>query len=167
MKKTADAREISSSTPRSRSGKTHPDDGCVERQHSHYQIDMEKGEMVDELQLASSGNSQTVLIISSTSLGKGEDHLGTRLMSSFFYSLLQLGDCLKTVIFINSGVFLATEGSEILGYLQHMEERGTEIYSSQTCLSHYNLLEKLEVGSTCTMFAIAEKITEARRLITF
>lgn len=139
----------------------------VKEQYGQYHINIQKGEMADELQLASAENGQTVLIISSTSLGRGEDHLGSQLMSSFIYSLMQLEGFLKTVIFINSGVFLTTEGSEVLAHLQHMEERGIGIVSSHTCLSYYNLLDKLRVGSDCTMFAITEKIAEAQRLIAF
>ena len=132
-----------------------------------YHINIRKGEMADELQLASTENGQTVLIISSTSLGKGDSELGGQLMRSFIYSLLQVEGFLQTVIFINSGVFLATEGSDVLDYLQHMEEQGVEINSSQSCLNHYHLLDKLQVGVSCTMFAIVEKMAEAKYLITF
>lgn len=139
----------------------------VREQQGQYHINIQKREMPDELGLTATENDQCVLIISSTSLGRGDDHLGSRLMSGFIYSLAQLEGFLKTVIFINSGVFLAIEGSEVLGRLRDMEERGIEILSSQTCLSYYNLLDKLGVGSVCTMFAITEKIAGAGRLITF
>jgi hypothetical protein len=80
---------------------------------------------------------------------------------------MQLEGLLKTVVFINSGVFLATEGSDVLPYLQHMQESGVEIISSHTCLSYYQLLGKLRVGTMSNMFTITEKIAEAKRLIAF
>ena len=52
-------------------------------------------------------------------------------------------------------------------YLQHMQESGVEIISSHTCLSYYQLLGKLRVGTVSNMFAITEKIAEAKRLIVF
>jgi selenium metabolism protein YedF len=139
----------------------------VEEKQDQYHISIHKQEGLEALRLASGEYGQTVLVISSTSLGKGDDHWGGQLMTSFVYSLMRLEGFLKTVIFINSGVFLATEGSEVLSYLQHMQECGVEIISSHTCLSYYQLLGKLRVGTVSNMFAITEKIAEAKRLIVF
>lgn len=139
----------------------------VEKQ-GQFHISIHKQEAAEEaLRISSAEYGQTVLVISSTSLGKGEDHWGGQLMTSFVYSLMRLEGFLKTVIFINSGVFLTTEGSEVLSYLQHMQECGVEIVSSHTCLSYYQLLDKLRVGTVSNMFAITEKIADAKRLIVF
>jgi selenium metabolism protein YedF len=144
-----------------------PYKATVEEKQGQYHINIQKHESVQGLRLASAEYGQTVLVISSTSLGKGEDHWGGQLMNSFIYSLMQLEGLLKTVVFINSGVFLATEGSDVLPYLQHMQESGVEIISSHTCLSYYQLLGKLRVGTMSNMFTITEKIAEAKRLIAF
>lgn len=139
----------------------------VEEKQGQYHISIHRHEAADALRISSAEYGQTVLIISSTSLGKGEDHWGGQLMNSFIYSLMRLEGFLKTVIFINSGVFLATEGSQVLSYLQHMQESGVEVVSSHTCLSYYQLLGKLRVGTVSNMFAITEKIADAKRLIVF
>jgi len=144
-----------------------PYKATVEEKQGQYHINIQKHEAAEELRVSSAEYGQTVLIVSSTSLGKGDDHWGGQLMSSFIYSLMQLEGFLKTIVFINSGVFLATEGSDVLPYLQHMQESGVEIISSHTCLSYYQLLGKLRVGTMSNMFAITEKIAEAKRLIVF
>ena len=138
-----------------------------EEKKGQYHINIQKHQAAAGLRVSSAEYGHTVLIVSSTSLGKGEDRWGGQLMSSFIYSLTQLEGSLKTIVFINSGVFLATEGSDALPYLQHMQESGVEIISSHTCLSYYQLLGKLRVGTVSNMFAITEKIAEAKRLIVF
>lgn len=139
----------------------------IEEKHGSYHINIIKSEIADDLQLSGAESGQTVLVISSNVLGKGEDHLGGILMTGFIYSLAQMEGVLKSVIFINSGVFLTTEGSGVLGHLKNMEERGIEILSSSTCLTYYHLLDRLMVGTADNMFTITARIIEARRLITF
>jgi hypothetical protein len=46
-----------------------------------------------------------------TCFGRGDEELGRVLMKSFFYTLTQTDTRLKTLIFINRGVLLTTEGS--------------------------------------------------------
>jgi intracellular sulfur oxidation DsrE/DsrF family protein len=68
------------------------------------------------------------------------------------------------LLFVNSGVFLTTEGSESLEALKELEKRGVEILSCGTCLDYYHLKEKLMVGKVTNMFEIVEKTTGKRTL---
>jgi selenium metabolism protein YedF len=69
------------------------------------------------------------------------------------------------LILINSGVRLATEGSEVLETLRALSQKGIEILSCGTCLDFYGLKQKLKVGVVSNMYDIAQSLLEADRLI--
>ena len=108
---------------------------------------------------------KVVVYINSNLLGVGEEALGTILMRSFLKTLLDLRPIPSKLIFINSGVRLTTEGSEVLESLKAISERGVEILSCGTCLDFYGLKEKLKVGVVSNMYEIAQSLLEADRLI--
>lgn len=139
----------------------------VEEKQGSFYIHIDKKESSSTLSLDESIHGSTVLVISSNTLGNGEEQLGASLMRSFIYSLTQMEGVIRSIIFINSGVFLTTEGSAVLDYLTGMEERGVEILSSATCLDYYHLQDRIRVGATSNIFAITEKIIEAPHLVTF
>ncbi|HHY40664.1 MAG TPA: sulfurtransferase-like selenium metabolism protein YedF [Syntrophaceticus sp.] len=117
--------------------------------------------------VASSAEEQekAVILITSNLFGQGEEELGKTLMKSFLYALTQMEN-IKQMIFMSSGVFLTTEGSEVLELLKTMEESGVEVLSCGTCLDYYGLKDKLAVGKVTNMYAAVEAITTAARSIT-
>ena len=108
---------------------------------------------------------KAVVLITSNLFGQGEEELGKTLMKSFLYALTQVEN-IKQMIFMNSGVFLTTEGSEVLESLKTMEESGVEILSCGTCLDYYGLKDKLAVGEVTNMYTAVEAITSASRAVT-
>jgi selenium metabolism protein YedF len=108
---------------------------------------------------------KVVVYINSNLLGVGEEALGTILMRSFLKTLLDLKPMVSKVIFINSGVRLTAEGSEVLETLKTLSDKGVEILSCGTCLDFYVLKEKLKVGIISNMYDIAQSLLEADRLI--
>ena len=108
---------------------------------------------------------KVVIYINSNLLGIGEEALGTILMRAFLKTLLDLKPIPSKVIFINSGVRLTTEGSEVLETLNAISEQGVEILSCGTCLDFYGLKEKLKAGVISNMYDIAQSLVEADRLI--
>ena len=78
------------------------------------------------------------VLITSNVLGKGDDTLGNILMKSFMYTLTQMEGAFRTIIFMNSGVLLTTEGSEVLEYIRALEDRQIEVLSCGTCLDYYH-----------------------------
>lgn len=106
-----------------------------------------------------------VIVITSDCLGHGDDILGRTLMKSYIYSLTEVQKKPKTLIFINAGVKLTTEGSDVLESLKVLEEHGVEILSCGTCLNFYNLSDKLKIGSVSNMYTIVEKMHEAANTI--
>ena len=107
----------------------------------------------------------TVAVISSDTMGNGDDELGRILIRGFIYALSQMEVLPDTILFYNGGARLTTEGSESIEDLKKMEENGTEIMTCGTCLKHYGLMDKLKVGSVTDMYTIAERMTGADKII--
>jgi selenium metabolism protein YedF len=106
-----------------------------------------------------------VVAIGKNTMGTGNDELGAILIKGFIYSLTELDSPPETLLFFNSGVYLSTEGSNVLGDLKTLEKKGTIIASCGTCLDFYKLKDKLAVGSVTNMYAIASALAEAAKLI--
>ncbi|MDS1030568.1 sulfurtransferase-like selenium metabolism protein YedF [Bacillota bacterium LX-D] len=104
-------------------------------------------------------------LVSSDKLGQGDDELGQILMRSFFYSLAESECAPVRVIFLNSGVKLACEGSEILSELIALEKKGVEILACGTCLDFYHLKEKLCIGKVTNMYNIVGQLNLAVKVI--
>lgn len=107
----------------------------------------------------------TVVVIDSLHMGKGDVELGRILMKGFIYTLSEMEELPKTILFYNEGVKLAIEGAESLQDLKSLEERGVEILSCGTCLNFYGITEKLRVGSVTNMYTILERQMKAIRVI--
>lgn len=106
------------------------------------------------------------ILISNRYFGQGEEELGKILMRSFLYTLHEMSGRVKHIIFMNSGVFLTTEGSEVLEILQGLAEEGADILSCGTCLDFYGLKDKLAVGEVTNMFTSVDILSRASRSIT-
>jgi selenium metabolism protein YedF len=94
--------------------------------------------------------SKTLLIQSET-LGRGNDELGTLLMSRFFGALSESREKPVTLLFWNTGVKLVAEGSWALAHLKKMEQQGVEILACGTCLDFFQLTDKVKVGKPTNM----------------
>ncbi|MDR1900188.1 MAG: sulfurtransferase-like selenium metabolism protein YedF [Treponema sp.] len=114
---------------------------------------------------APAGDQGLVVAIGQNTMGAGSDELGAILVKGFIYALTELDSPPETLLFFNSGVRLSTEGSNALGDLKKLEEKGTVIASCGTCLDFYQLKDKLAVGSVTNMYAIASAMAGAAKLI--
>lgn len=137
----------------------------VEQKDDNYYIRICKEEAAG-METVLQASSELVYVILGDKLGRGEDELGSVLMRSFFYSLSESEIRPGTLIFMNSGVNLVTEGSPVLSELMALEKKGTEILACGTCLDYYKLKEKLCVGSVSNMYAILDKMNTAVKVIT-
>jgi len=106
-----------------------------------------------------------VVYLNSRFLGIGDEALGSILMRSFLKTLLELETKPSRLILINSGVWLSSEGSDVLETLKTLSGRGVEILSCGTCLDFYGLKENLKVGVVSNMFTIAQALLEAERVV--
>lgn len=110
-------------------------------------------------------NGDLVILVSSDKLGIGDDGLGTTLMKSYLYALGENGVKPKTIIFLNGGVKLTCEGSEVVESLKLLISKGCEILSCGACLDFYGLKDKLLIGSITNMYVIVEKLNSANNTI--
>ena len=110
-------------------------------------------------------SGKRALLVTSDRLGDGPEELGRLLMKNFIITLLELPDEPDTIYFLNSGVFLTTEGSELLDVLNRLNNRGVEIFSCGLCLDFFQQKDKLEAGAVTNMLTIAESLMQARSVI--
>ena len=106
-----------------------------------------------------------VVVISSSVMGNGDDELGAVLMKGFIYALTQQETLPSTILFYNGGAKLTCEEAPTLEDLKSLEAQGVEILTCGTCLNHYGLTEKLQVGCVTNMYVIAEKMTNADLIV--
>jgi selenium metabolism protein YedF len=108
---------------------------------------------------------KTVILVASDRLGDGADELGRLLMKNFIITLLDLERLPDRMLFLNSGVLLTSEGSEVLEALEALGNRGVEVLSCGVCLDFYHKKEKLQAGTVTNMFTIAESLMQAGSVI--
>lgn len=107
----------------------------------------------------------TVVVLSSSTMGTGDDELGSILMKGFIYALSQQEELPTTILMYNGGAKISCEESPSLEDLKSLEAQGVEILTCGTCLNHYGLTDKLKVGEVTNMYVIAEKMTQADLLV--
>jgi len=108
---------------------------------------------------------ETIMLIASDMLGEGSEELGRLLLKNFVNTLVEVAETPDRMLFVNTGVFLTTEGSEVLEALEKLGNRGVEIASCGVCLDFFNLRDKLRSGTVTNMFTIAESLLKARSVI--
>lgn len=109
-------------------------------------------------------NDDLVVVVASDKIGEGAEELGKVLMKSFLFTQLEVDPAPKTIIFMNSGVFLTCEGSPEEETVRELEERGIEILTCGACMNFYGLSESLIVGSPSNMFSIVSRINGAGKV---
>ncbi|MDI3533949.1 MAG: hypothetical protein PWQ82_314 [Thermosediminibacterales bacterium] len=138
----------------------------IHEQNGEYYINIEKGHDISLEEPLMETDDTLIILISSDELGDGSERLGRILQKSFLYSLTEAEKLPKTLLFINGGVKLTTEGSDVIDSLKELQRRGVEILSCGTCLDYFNLKDKLLIGSITNMYTIVEKLTNAKKVIT-
>ncbi len=106
-----------------------------------------------------------IVVLSSDVMGKGDDELGELLMKAFLHTLASSGDVPQKVLFYNSGIKLAAEGSDVLDDLAALENAGSELLVCGTCVNYFNLGGKLRAGKISNMFDILESMKTTVRTI--
>lgn len=143
---------------------------CEKVGENHYVIKVQCGEVVEseatkEVVTAIAKEEKMVVVLSSDKMGEGDEELGKVLIKGFIYAITQLDKYPKAVLLYNSGVKLASEGSDSIEDLKMLEEHGVEILNCGTCLNFYNLQDKLQVGKVTNMYSIVEELSGATNII--
>lgn len=105
------------------------------------------------------------VVISRDYMGGADRELGKTLMKSFIYSLTELETAPEHIVFFNGGVFLTTEGSNVLEDLEALAQKGTQIATCGLCLNFYKRTEKLAIGQITNMYAATLAMAQAKKLI--
>ena len=111
------------------------------------------------------GSSKIMVLCATDRMGFGDDELGLKLMLSFLRTLKEMGPDLWRLIFVNNGVKLTIDGSEVLDDLKSYENGGLKILVCGACLTHFNLLERKQVGETTNMLDIVTAMQLADKVI--
>ncbi|MBF0227236.1 MAG: sulfurtransferase-like selenium metabolism protein YedF [Desulfobacterales bacterium] len=112
-----------------------------------------------------SSAKKIVVMVSSNRIGHGDDELGAKLMISFLKTLKEMGHDLWKLIFVNNGVKLCVEDSDVLNTLKDLEHSKVDILVCGTCLNHFNLINKKQVGDTTNMLDIVTSMQLADKVI--
>jgi selenium metabolism protein YedF len=107
----------------------------------------------------------TVLLVSSSTLGRGDDELGNVLMRSFIHTLGESDIKPHKIIFMNSSVKLVAQGSEVIDDLRALEKESVEILACGTCLGHFGLKDAVKAGRISNMYEITMALMKATKVI--
>ena len=111
-------------------------------------------------------NTKKLLVfVDGETVGRGSEELGAILMRSFLLTLKELNPLPWRIIFMNSGVKLAVDGSPYIVALNDLVAIGAEILSCGTCLDYYRVKDKLMVGRISNMYEIESSFLEATNVI--
>lgn len=143
----------------------------VERREDGYALHLTKGQAVAEPEVTPEMTvcatpRPTIVVVPCDHMGRGDAELGLILMRSFFHTLTETDPLPHTIIFYNTGVKLAVEGSPILEDLHTLQDKGVQILVCGTCLGYYNLKDRLAAGVISNMYTIAEMLLDADHIIT-
>ncbi len=117
------------------------------------------------LAIKKDNSGDSVMLIASDRLGDGPEELGRLLMKNFINTLTETFDVPDLMLFVNTGVLLTTEGSEVLEALEKLGNKGVEIASCGICLDFFHRREMLRAGSITNMFSIAESLLKAGSVV--
>jgi len=111
------------------------------------------------------GQMKIMVMIATDRLGYGDDVLGLKLMVNFIRTLKEMGPDLWRLVFVNNGVKLTVQDSEVLPELKQLQDSGLQILVCGTCLTHFDLLEHKQVGETTNMLDIVTAMQLADKVI--
>ncbi|PIE57181.1 MAG: sulfurtransferase-like selenium metabolism protein YedF [Desulfobulbus propionicus] len=106
-----------------------------------------------------------VYVISSDTMGRGDDELGWTLLQMFIQTIKDVPPLPEKILLYNSGVRLVTRESGALTALRDLLERGVEIMACGTCLDFFEMKQEIRIGHISNMYEIMEIMTRASKVI--
>ncbi len=110
--------------------------------------------------------SRIAVLVGTDRMGSGDDTLGQKLLFNFIGTLKEMGTELWRLILLNGGVKLTVDGSPCLDALRDLQSQGITILVCGTCLGHFGLMERKQVGETTNMLDIVTALQLADKTIT-
>ena len=106
-----------------------------------------------------------VILVTRFGMGTADKTLQITLLEQYLELILQGGDYPSAICFYADGVKLVCEGSPVLKQLDELEKKSVRLVVCSTCLSYFNLREKIRVGIVGGMGDILEAQTKADKVI--
>ena len=100
-------------------------------------------------------------------LGGNDHELGEVLMKAFLGCISKLSHQPAVMAFMNEGVKLVLPESSAVDYIKDLEKAGTKILVCGTCTTHFDITNKIAVGTISNMFEIMEMVTGADNTLIF
>lgn len=133
----------------------------VTNENNEYKITVsKKSDMKKE-----NNSDEFIIIISTNKLGEGDEALGEILMKGYIYTLSENDKMPNKLIFLNSGVKLVVNDSQVLESLKKLNDNGVEILSCGTCLDFYGLKDQLALGEITNMYTIVEAMNNYGKVV--
>jgi hypothetical protein len=111
-------------------------------------------------------STRPVYILTSETLGRGDDVLGSRLMGSLLRTLVDVSPRPEAIAFLNGAVRLLGPASPHLEALRALDHAGVDLLACATCLEFYELTTALAVGSVSNMREICQQAAGAHHTVT-
>ena len=109
---------------------------------------------------------KTAVVVNNQYMGSGSDELGEKLIGSFLRKLWSMDNKPSRIIFYNSAVKLLSEGSPVLDALDGLYEIGVDLIACGTCITFYDLKDKIKIGRISDMSEIVNSMFEMDKVIT-
>lgn len=124
-------------------------------------------EVIEPAAMERPSGAPLVLFIGKDHIGEGDMTLGRNLMRMFFLTLSEGDTVPGSILFMNGGVLLPVEDEQVIEALRSLEQRGAEILVCGTCLSAFQMADRLRIGTVSNMYEIQKRMLEAGRVISF
>lgn len=106
-----------------------------------------------------------VIAFQKNTLGQGVEELGQLLIKGFINTLPDLDQKPTTLVFLNTGIFLALKDSSVLEALSRLQNEGIKILVCGTCLDYYQKKDALDVGIVSNMYDILGELSRAGKVL--
>ena len=110
-------------------------------------------------------NQKIMVMVGASVLGRGDNELGDKLMTNFLKTLKEMGNDLWRLVFVNNGVKLTINDSNVLSILKDLEKNNIHILVCGACLTHFDLMKEKAVGETTNMLDIVTSMQLADKVI--
>ena len=108
----------------------------------------------------------SVILVTNNGMGKSDLPLQHKLAAKYFELLLQNKELPAAICFYTDGVHLTVNGSPVLEQLRALESQGVRLILCSTCLDHFGITDKVQVGIIGGMPDIIEAQVKADKVIT-
>jgi selenium metabolism protein YedF len=106
-----------------------------------------------------------VIVVAGDTMGTGPQELGAILIKAFINTIKEVKPLPSKIIFYNSGILLAAEGSPLIDTLKELEASGAAILVCGTCVNYFKKQDSIRVGTVSNMYTILEALAGASAII--